>query len=179
MQQLENVHQSAFGHSQHTENGNRFAFQVTGNPSSPIAYKLASHFMDHARSTESGGWCAGKLASSMAEVIPAAAAWRDDAPRMADKMLSSGQWLAIDPDKTAPGDVVYRPHAFGKGGHIEGVISVGPNGYLLASDFHHTLKDIRDNNKGYYAGLTVMRYVGPGTTNDIASGALDRKTLSI
>jgi hypothetical protein len=151
--------------SQHAGKDDAIAIHETGQPGS-MSYKLAKAFMKHASSTSPGGWCAGHLADALAAV--GLGKWRNDATPMAKSMLASGEWVAINPDKAAPGDVCYRPHASGHGGHIEGVVAITSRGVELASDFHHTLANIRDNNNGYYSGLTVMRYVGKNGAKDLS-----------
>jgi hypothetical protein len=168
-EQMKSANELAYQHLQNPQEG-IYAYHVNGEASSPMAFKLASHFLDHAKSTTPGGYCAGRLSDSMSAV--GLDKWRNDATPMAKSMLASGQWMVLDdPRKAAPGDIVYKPHASGRGGHIEGIADAGSNGYLMASDFHHWVKDVLYDNNGYYSrsGTKVMRYVGPGGAKDLSS----------
>jgi hypothetical protein len=147
--------------TQHAGNDDAVEFQVSGDPASPMGYTLAKHFMDHAKSATPGGKCAGGLQLSLADAGLGKWCGSGEAWTMANKMLQSGEFVAIDAKYARPGDIVAKHHASGGGGHIEGIASVTRSGFQLGSDFHHTKQDLNYTNGGYYNKTLILRYVGP------------------
>ena len=147
--------------SQHAGKDDAVEFHVSGDPASPMGYQLAKHFMDHAHSATPGGWCAGGLQLSLADAGLGKWCGSGEAWTMANKMLRSGEFVAIDAQYARPGDIVAKHHSSGGGGHIEGIASVTSGGYQLGSDFHHTERDLNYTHGGYYNKTLILRYVGP------------------
>ncbi|MDR3613093.1 MAG: hypothetical protein P4L53_05985 [Candidatus Obscuribacterales bacterium] len=136
------------------------SWKATGNPSSPMAYEIAKHALDHAHTTVPGGGCAGGVQRSLADASPALKKWlgSGDAWNMGMNMLRSHEWAAIDPKQAAPGDIVVKHN--GGAGHIEAIAKKDSRGFLLGSDFQHWKSDLTYTNGGYYNKTVVMRYVG-------------------